>query len=140
MVNTLTPGQRSERMGRVHNKNTKPEMRVRRLVHSMGYQYRLHRKDPPGKPDMVFPSLKAVILVHECFWHRHPDPSCPLTRTPKSRLEFWGPKFKANHARDLRNEAELTRLGWRVLTVWECGLRDVEGLQGIVRAFLGAKG
>lgn len=140
MTDTLSPGQRSERMGRVRNKDTKPELRVRRLVHAMGYRFRLHRKDLPGKPDLVFPSRQAVILVHGCFWHRHPDPACPLTRTPKSRLEFWGPKFESNRARDIRNEAELTRLGWRVLTVWECGLRDVEGLRRTIEAFLGPRG
>jgi DNA mismatch endonuclease (patch repair protein) len=136
MADTLTPEQRSERMSRIRAKDTKPEMVVRRLVHSMGYRYRLHRKDLPGRPDLVFPSRKKAILIHGCFWHRHPDPACPLTRTPKSKLDFWGKKFAENQERDRRNLDALTRLGWRVLVLWECELKDKEPLSRKIRAFL----
>lgn len=107
------------------------------MVHGLGYRYRLHRKDLPGKPDMVFPSRRAVILVHGCFWHQHPDPACKLARQPKSRMEFWGPKLRSNRERDERQLHELTRLGWRVLSVWECELSDRERLRERVVAFLG---
>lgn len=83
-------------MSRVRNKDTKPELMVRRLVHGMGYRYRLHRKNLPGRPDLVFPGLRKVIFVHGCFWHRHPDPSCRLARLPKSKLDFWLPKITTN--------------------------------------------
>lgn len=88
-MDTLTPQERSERMGKVRSTDTKPELVVRRLVHGMGYRYRLHRKDLPGKPDLVFPARRKVILVHGCFWHRHGDPACRLARLPKSRLDFY---------------------------------------------------
>jgi DNA mismatch endonuclease (patch repair protein) len=124
-------------MSLVRGKDTGPELIVRRLVHGLGYRYRLHRRDLPGKPDLVFPSRRAVILVHGCFWHQHPDPGCKLARQPKSRIDFWGPKLRANHIRDVRNLDELTALGWRVLTVWECELGDRERLRERVVAFLG---
>jgi DNA mismatch endonuclease (patch repair protein) len=95
-------------------------MRVRRALHKAGLRYRLHDKRLPGRPDIVFPSRKVVVLVQGCFWHRHPDPSCPLTRTPKSRLEFWRGKFAENQARDARNRAALEADGWRILEIWEC--------------------
>ena len=117
-------------------KDTKPEMIVRRLLHGMGYRYRLHRKDLPGRPDIVFASRRKVIFVHGCFWHRHADPSCKIARMPKSRLDFWGPKFAANQARDERDVAALEKMGWNVLVVWECGLRDVDGLRETVTRFL----
>ncbi len=117
MTDTLTPDQRSERMGRIRAKGSKPKMRVRRLVHAMGYRYRLHRSDLPGKPDLVFPGRHKVILVHGCFWHRH---DCHLGRLPKSRLEFWLPKLEANKRRDEEVGARLSALGWRYLVVWEC--------------------
>jgi DNA mismatch endonuclease (patch repair protein) len=91
-MDTLTPKERSERMSRVRNKDTKPEMQVRRLVSALGYRYRLQYKKVPGRPDLAFPGRRKVIFVHGCFWHRHPEPSCPLARLPKSRLDFWGPR------------------------------------------------
>lgn len=99
--------QRSAQMRRIRSKDTKPELLVRRLVHAMGYRYRLHRRDLSGSPDLVFPSRRKVILVHGCFWHRHSEPSCSLTRTPKSRLDFWLPKFEANRQRDLEKQRQL---------------------------------
>ena len=90
---TLSPKERSERMSRIRGKDTKPELTVRRLVHGMGFRYRLHGKRLPGKPDMVFSARRKVIFVHGCFWHRHPDPGCPLARLPKSKLDFWRTKL-----------------------------------------------
>lgn len=136
-MDSLTPQQRSERMGRVRSKNTKPEMIVRRLVHSMGFRYRLHRKDLPGKPDLVFSKHKKVIFVHGCFWHRHPDPACPLARLPKSRLDFWIPKLESNRARDVKNVEKLSKSGWDVLIIWECQLKDRAELQKRIQGFLG---
>ncbi len=117
-------------------KDTKPEMIVRRLAHGMGYRYRLHRKGLPGKPDLVFGSRRKVIFVHGCFWHHHPDPGCKIARLPKSRLDFWLPKLDANRVRDDRDEKALENLGWRVLTVWECELKDEERACDVIRSFL----
>jgi DNA mismatch endonuclease (patch repair protein) len=136
-MDTLTPAQRSERMSRVKGKNTKPELIMRRLVHSLGYRFRLHGAKLPGRPDLVFAGRKAVIFVHGCFFHRHPDPACRLARLPKSRLDFWLPKLDANRARDERNVRELLGTGWRVLTVWECELRDKMPLIRRITDFLG---
>lgn len=127
-------------MSRVRGKDTSPELTVRRLVHALGYRFRLHRRDLPGSPDLVFPSRRKVIFVHGCFWHRHPDPGCKLARMPKSRQEFWEPKLEGNRARDLRNEAALRGLGWDVLTIWECELRDRASLENKVGTFLGPPG
>jgi DNA mismatch endonuclease (patch repair protein) len=133
-MDTLTPEERSERMGRVRGKDTKPEMAVRRLVHGMGYRYRLHRRDLPGSPDLVFISRRRVIFVHGCFWHRHP--ACRLARIPKTRQEFWVPKLEGNRRRDLQNQGILETLGWNYLVVWECQLRDTAQLQETIRGFL----
>ena len=135
-MDTMTPAERSERMARVRNKDTKPEFRVRRLVTAMGYRYRLHYKKVPGHPDLAFPGRRKAIFVHGCFWHRHPSATCPLARLPKSRLDFWLPKLEGNRARDLRKEAELLARGWEVHIVWECELRDEESLVRNLRHFL----
>jgi DNA mismatch endonuclease (patch repair protein) len=134
-MDTLTPEQRSERMSRVRNKDTKPEMRVRRLAHALGYRYRLHAGRLPGRPDLVFKSRGKVIFVHGCFWHRHEG--CPLCRMPKSRLRFWKPKLNANRERDHANQEKLTELGWDYLIVWECELGDTDELASRIHAFLG---
>jgi DNA mismatch endonuclease (patch repair protein) len=136
MVDTLSQKARSERMARVRGKNTKPEMLVRRLVHGMGFRYRLHGKDLPGRPDLVFSSRKKIIFVHGCFWHRHSDSCCKLARWPKSRLDFWRPKLEANAARDGVIEDELKQAGWKVLTVWECELKDQNVLKARLEEFL----
>ncbi|WP_141324312.1 very short patch repair endonuclease [Myxococcus sp. AB025B] len=135
-MDTLSPKERSERMSRVRNRDTKPELRVRRLISGMGYRYRLQYKKVPGRPDLAFPGKKKAIFVHGCFWHRHPQPSCPLARTPKSRLDFWIPKLEGNRARDMRKLEELRNLGWSALVIWECQLRDEDALREIVREFL----
>lgn len=124
-------------MSRVRSRDTKPELLVRRLVHGMGYRYRLHRRDLPGKPDLVFGPRRKVILVHGCFWHGHEDPACKLARAPKSRQEFWGPKLQRNRERDAEVERRLNESGWEVLTLWECELGDRAGLERRVRTFLG---
>lgn len=100
----------------------------------MGYRYRLHVGTLPGSPDLVFPSRKCVIFMHGCFWHRHPG--CRLARLPKSRLDFWRTKLEANRSRDLRNQAALRKLGWRILIIWECQLADVDRVEVVVRDFL----
>lgn len=144
-VNAVSP-ERSAIMRALRQKDTQPEMMVRRALHSLGYRFRLHRKDLPGRPDIVLPRHRVAILVHGCFWHRHSG--CPNTRTPKSRQEFWNAKFTANVERDQRVEAELSALGWRVLTIWECQARRekeltpmlVSRLQnsgGVARDYLG---
>ncbi|UVK39382.1 DNA mismatch endonuclease Vsr [Mesorhizobium sp. AR10] len=136
MADTLTRAERSERMSRIGGKNTKPEMVVRQLVHSLGHRYRLHCADLPGCPDLVFPARRKVIFVHGCFWHRHPDSSCKLSRLPKSREDFWIPKLKANAERDIRNEKALNELGWEILVIWECEIKDRASLQRNIEAFL----
>ena len=125
-------------MSRIRSKGMKPEMIVRQLVHGMGYRYRLHRNDLPGKPDLVFGPCRKVIFIHGCFWHQHPDPDCKIARLPKSRLDYWIPKLERNFERDCEHQNQLEREGWKVLTVWECEIRSKEGnsLPGRLRAFL----
>ncbi|MER9936101.1 very short patch repair endonuclease [Mesorhizobium sp. M0088] len=115
-------------MARVTGADTRPELIVRRQLWHMGYRYRLHARDLPGKPDVVFRGRKCAIFVNGCFWHRHPDPTCRLARLPKSRLDFWVPKLEANRERDVENISQLKALGWRVLLVWECRMKDREQL------------
>lgn len=117
-----------------------PEMRVRRLAHALGYRFRLHRKDLPGKPDLVFPARRCIIFVHGCFWHQHPDPACRDARPPKSNQAYWLPKLSRNVARDQEHIARLEALGWRVLVIWECETADQAALGKRLRAFLGAGG
>ncbi|OBQ66268.1 DNA mismatch endonuclease Vsr [Mesorhizobium loti] len=107
-------------MGLVRSKNSKPELAVRKLVHALGFRFRLHRRDLAGTPDLTFPGRRKVIFVHGCFWHRHSDPSCKLARLPRSRLDFWQPKLNANAERDRVNVGKLEADGWKVLVVWEC--------------------
>jgi len=135
-VDILTPEQRSERMSRVKGKGSAAERFVRRLVHRMGYRFRLHGAKLPGKPDLVFAGRHKVIFVHGCFWHRHPDPNCRLARMPKSRQDFWAPKLEGNRERDQRTMAELERLGWRSLVLWECQLNQPTFIENEIRTFL----
>ncbi|MBB3941355.1 DNA mismatch endonuclease (patch repair protein) [Novosphingobium fluoreni] len=138
-MDTLTPVERAKRMALIRGRDTKPEIIVRRMLHAMGYRYRLHAKDLPGRPDIVFRSRRKAILVHGCFWHRHPDPACKLARMPKSRVQFWERKLEGNRERDAANEARLKEMGWKVLTVWECELRDLEQLGNKLSRFIGKK-
>lgn len=125
---------RSRTMRAVKSRDTGAEMVVRRLVHSLGYRYRLHRKDLPGAPDLVFPARRAVIFVHGCFWHQH---DCPRgDRVPKTRREYWLPKLRRNRERDLNQQERLRKQGWRVLVVWECEIRDEPHMRRRIRRFL----
>ena len=133
-MDTLTPEERSERMGRVRHKDTKPEIIVRRLIHRMGYRYRLHRRDLPGTPDLTFGSRRKVIFVHGCFWHRHEN--CPLARMPKSRIDFWKTKLEANRIRDMQTLAALREDGWDALVIWECQLADLKKLEHTIHQYL----
>ena len=136
MVDSVSRSERSEIMRRVRAKDTGPEMRVRRLVHGMGYRYRLHDRSLPGTPDLVLRRLRKIIFVHGCFWHRHAR--CALSRLPKSRSEFWVPKLEGNRLRDRRNLARLRRTGWDVLVIWECEIADLPCLGKRIRGFLDA--
>lgn len=111
---------RSAQMALIKARDTKPELKVRRAMHAAGLRYRLHAKDLPGRPDLVFRSRRIAVFVHGCFWHQHPEPTCKLARMPKSKLEFWRPKLEGNRQRDLRTRGELEAQGWSVLEVWEC--------------------
>ncbi len=126
-MDRLTKQHRSWNMSRIRGKDTKPEMRVRSLLHRMGFRFRLHRKDLPGKPDIVLPAYGTVIFVHGCFWHRHPG--CRFAYQPKSRVDFWQTKFRRNVERHQEVTAELEELGWRVVVIWECETASEEQLE-----------
>lgn len=121
MADVVDKATRSRMMAGISGKNTKPEMALRRALHARGFRYRLHVSSLPGKPDIVFPKHRAVILVHGCFWHRHTG--CRFATTPSTRADFWSEKFGQNVLRDQRNHVALCNLGWRVATVWECELK-----------------
>ncbi len=122
-------------MRAVKSRDTKPELAVRRLVHSMGYRYRLHRADLPGKPDLVFPARRKIVFVHGCWWHGH---DCKRgAREPASNQDYWLPKMRRNRERDTENESRLREDGWDVLTIWECQIKDKEVLANTFRDFLG---
>ncbi len=123
-MDSLSRGHRSWNMSRIKSRDTSPELKVRSILHSSGYRFRLHRKDLPGKPDIVLPKYRTVIFVHGCFWHRHLD--CKYAYTPKSNIEFWEKKFTANIQRDLRSKRLLQEQGWTVIVVWECQVNNQE--------------
>ena len=125
---------RSRIMRAIKQKNTKPELAVRRLLHAMGFRFRLHRRDLPGRPDIVLPRRKTVIFVHGCFWHQHAG--CRLANVPRTRTEYWLPKLARNQERDASAQALLEELGWRVLVVWECELADRDVLRSRLSCFL----
>lgn len=135
-MDKITAARRSDNMRAIRSKDMKPEKAVRSMAHAMGYRFRLHRKDLPGKPDLVFPGRRAVIFVHGCFWHQHPAPDCKDARPPKSNLDYWGPKLERNKARDARNKDDLEAKGWRVLVLWECQTKDEAVAKQLIRAFL----
>jgi len=134
VADTLTKEQRSERMSRVRSTGSKAEMVVRRVIHSMGYRYRLHAKDLPGHPDLVFKSRRKVIFVHGCFWHRHPG--CKNTRMPKSKLDFWKPKLEGNRKHDLKVQRQLRKSGWSLLVIWECQTKNEQRLRKRIEGFM----
>lgn len=137
MAKQKSPLTRSEIMSRIRSKDTKPELLVRRGLHARGYRFRLHRRDLPGTPDLVFPRLEAIIEVRGCFWHGHEN----CGRPPKSRQEFWGPKIDRNRERDAENVDAMRQLGWRILVIWECamvgrGKWDRDTLLNEIEAFM----
>lgn len=120
-------------MARVKNRNTAPEIQVRKILHRLGYRFRLHRRDLPGSPDIVLPRHKKVIFVHGCFWHSH---DCPRGKRPSTRQEFWNTKLDKNQKRDASNQYELQKLGWEYLIIWDCEINDKNALIGKLIAFL----
>ena len=118
---------RSRNMSAIKSKNTKPEIKVRKVLHSMGYRFRLHSKDLPGSPDIVLPKYKTVIFVHGCFWHRHKN--CKYASTPKTRQEFWNKKFTENIKRDSEIQDKIKNLDWRSVVIWECETKNIENLR-----------
>jgi DNA mismatch endonuclease (patch repair protein) len=135
-VDPLSPQERSHRMSLIRAKDSKPEMKVRRLVHSMGFRYRLHVRELPGCPDMVFPARRKLVFVHGCFWHLHRCALCD--RLPKTRPDYWLPKLRKNRERDGLNQRRLRVLGWRVLVIWECetAAKRLDDLAERLRQFL----
>ncbi|MGO8149639.1 very short patch repair endonuclease [Rhizobium leguminosarum] len=133
MADKLSQADRSRLMGRVRSKNTKPEMAVRQCAHRLGHRYRLHRRDLPGNPDLVFPAKRKVIFVHGCFWHRH---DCKRATLPQSNASFWEAKLQRNVERDGQAVADLQRGGWSVLVIWECEARREEDIVRQLQAFL----
>lgn len=135
-MDTLTTEERSARMSLVRSVDSKAEMTVRRIAHLLGYRYRLHRSDLPGRPDMVFAGRRKIIFVHGCFWHRH---DCPAgRRLPKSQIDFWKNKLERNQERDAEHLRQLTAAGWDVLVIWECETRDSQGVKDRLKSFLDA--
>ncbi|WP_263377185.1 very short patch repair endonuclease [Granulicella aggregans] len=133
-MDKLDAQRRSENMRQIRSKNTKPEVLLRSLLHQAGYRFRLHRKDLPGKPDIVFPSRRKVIFVHGCFWHQHPG--CREGRMPGTRQEYWTPKLTRNVERHASAIEQLQALGWGVLTVWECEIGNATLVTDQLKAFL----
>ena len=123
-------------MRAIKSQNTGPERKVRSLLFSLGYRYRIHLKGIPGRPDIAFPK---TIFVHGCFWHQHPAKTCPLRKTPRSNLDYWLPKLARNKARDLEQERALKQMGWKVLAIWECELGNLERVGKRVLRFLKGK-
>ena len=133
-MDILTKEKRSWNMSRIRSGNTKPELLVRSLLHRMGYRFRLHRKDLPGKPDIVLPKYKAVIFVHGCFWHHHKG--CKYAYIPKTRQEFWEAKFKSNAERDRKVKKELEEKNWGILVIWECELSNIKSTMKRLKDYL----
>lgn len=130
----VTPEQRSQNMSRIKGRNTKPEMIVRSTCHDLGLRYRLHRKDLPGTPDLVFPKHRLCLFVHGCFWHRHAG--CKYAYTPKSRLDFWLPKLAKNVERDMKAKRALEVSGWRVSIIWECQTKNRDTLRAEIQKLI----
>lgn len=135
LVDKIAKDKRSAVMRQVRSKDTKPELVVRRLTHRMGYRYRLHVKELPGTPDIVFSKRRKIIFVHGCMWHGHEG--CPNNRRPHSRQDYWIPKLDGNKKRDAVNVAKLNEQGWDVLVIWECEVKNVEELAKRLTYFLG---
>ena len=134
-MDSLSPEQRARTMSRIKGRNTGPELLVRKLLHRMGFRFRLHARELPGTPDIVLPKYRAVIFVNGCFWHGHAG--CPRATIPETRRDFWVKKITSAKERDRKAEAALTATGWRVLMLWQCELKDLAALEERLRAFLG---
>ncbi len=133
-MDVLTPEQRQRCMKSIPGKNTKPELMVRKLLFNMGYRYRLHYSNLPGKPDLVFPGKRKVIFIHGCFWHRH---DCKKGQSlPNKNMDFWRKKLSDNENRDSRNISDLNKLGWEVLIIWECQIKNIQVLLDSLRSYL----
>ncbi|TPI67574.1 DNA mismatch endonuclease Vsr [Mesorhizobium sp. B3-1-3] len=139
-MDTLTKEQRSWTMSRVRDRDTKPEWIVRRMVYGMGFRYRVHRRDLPGRPDLAFISRKKAIFVHGCFWHSHADGTCSAAKMPATNRDYWQAKLKRNTERDAEAISALHHRGWQTLTVWECWLKDKERTSKILKRFLAGHG
>ena len=137
MTMTKVDPKRSANMARIRPQDTAPEMAVRRILHRMGYRFRLHQRDLPGKPDVVLSRYSTIFLVHGCFWHRHP--SCRFAYSPKSRVDFWQAKFEANVTRDRKVERQLWEMGWTVRIIWECETFNLDSLEALLRRVLCGK-
>jgi DNA mismatch endonuclease (patch repair protein) len=137
VADIVTPARRSEMMGRIRGKGTKPELLVRSAAHRLGFRFRLHAKKLPGSPDLVFPRRKTVLFVHGCFWHRHQG--CPYCYMPKSNIKFWCGKFEKNVVRDRRARRGLEGMGWRVAIIWECETADSDSLRKRLKELLGRR-
>lgn len=135
MTDPLSTEERSAHMAKIRGKDTRPEWAVRRLLHSVGYRYRLHGQKLPGRPDIVFPGRKKAVFIHGCFWHFHQG--CKIAHLPKTRTPYWKDKLEGNRARDARNIARLQAMGWEALVVWECELGDLNAALSRLQAFLG---
>jgi DNA mismatch endonuclease (patch repair protein) len=135
MTDIVDQATRSRMMSRIRNRDTAPEMAVRRELYRLGIRYRLHNSQLPGRPDIVIGQQRTVIFVHGCYWHRHPG--CRLAYTPKSNVEFWLTKLEGNARRDTENQARLAELGWRVIVIWECEIRNLTALQEQLAKLLG---
>ena len=133
MTDRVSSKRRSAIMSKVKSKDTGPEMVVRRMLHGLGYRYRLHRRELPGSPDLVFPGRRKVIFVHGCFWHGH---GCKIGKLPKSKTDYWKPKILANRKRDARNLASLKKVGWSTLVVWQCDLKKMDRTEKKLVEFL----
>lgn len=133
-MDKVTIEQRSRNMAAVHGKNTSPELRVRRVLHSMGFRFRLNRKDLPGKPDIVLPKYQLCIFVHGCFWHGHEG--CSRSKRPATNKEFWNKKINGNMERDKYNIKKLEEEGWKTLTLWTCEIKDQQTLKNTLISFL----
>lgn len=136
MADRISEERRSYNMSRIKSSNTSVELTVRRLIHGMGYRYRLHGKGLPGKPDIVFRPRRKVIFVHGCFWHQHSAANCLDGRVPKSNLSYWNPKLERTKQRDANNQDLLLEMGWESLILWECELRDIPALRSRIQEFL----
>lgn len=134
------PDVRSHNMRSVRSKDTRPELKVRSMLHKLGYRYRLHRADLPGRPDIVFPSRRKVVEVRGCFWHQHQDPACRKNKHPKTREAWWKSKLDRNLLRDAANEQQLEEMGWQVCIIWECELKALAEVRERLIKFLGATG